>query len=625
MDRLNKILLPTASSARLEEAADVLQDRSPLWDADTNALYMKWNGELHQIVAKGALTVDGYNIVKDENSVVSLNPNIRVKTNTVTPLDGAVSFNDYIHIGSSNKDNNHIHLFCKESKEMSGFVSGEIFEYSPNVQSNYRFSIATNGQNTILGSSTFEEPGNIVRVVDYKDVYYGIMLPSDSDTELFFHGINTIPFELKADNILLNWSDPNLRIDIISSSSAIDGGSTGKPGIVMTVNMQSKISSTFEGAFSTSGFMYMDNLRKDETDPALKKAYDWRSLAGGWGQGKVGGKIWTWSTFGKQIHFVSPANTMLMERRGASSTSLSLWCNLKDYLEFTLNPRERVLINSHSLDWAETLKFIISTDDGIVLRETAPVGGTNVEVPPFSWINTSEQAITVRVAATSNYTLDSMYFETAEKSFEESVDRLPATGELGNPHTIKVIGDANATNLSDLGTKLRKQSVQIILDCSKMNLDASITEWTYASFEKASSLRKVILPSGINSISTGLFKGCLSLQNVTLPSTLTSLSGSATEGLLAFTSVDSISIPSSVTQIGVNLVKDSQLSEIYLEHEHWAAELANLFGTDSLAWGNGNYRIYAHQSFIDEAKAAKASWQNTGWVDPLTPDIFLPY
>lgn len=118
---------------------------------------------------------------------------------------------------------------------------------------------------------------------------------------------------------------------------------------------------------------------------------------------------------------------------------------------------------------------------------------------------------------------------------------------------------------------------------SSISLPKSLKKLKSSAFSGCTSLTNISLPEGVTTIENGVFNGCTALSNVSLPSTLKTIGADAFSGCRALRTIrlpeglqtiedsafsgnwfTTITIPSSVTEIGARAFYDSPYLEIVI-------------------------------------------------------------
>lgn len=192
---MQQILLPTATHAALSRATKDILNRSPLYDADTNKLYIKYDDVLNQVSA----SVDEKNIVFNDEGDISLNDNVQVNTATVFSDDQTLAYRSNVVFGHVTPDKNIIPLI-KISNMENGVISGMLYEKGT-FDASYHFSVSSSGKHYFRGaSSSFDTKARLVLLykTDSKDptnpniteAYLGVKFFGSVDSTIYFSGFD---------------------------------------------------------------------------------------------------------------------------------------------------------------------------------------------------------------------------------------------------------------------------------------------------------------------------------------------------------------------------------------------------------------------------------------------------
>ena len=185
---------------------------------------------------------------------------------------------------------------------------------------------------------------------------------------------------------------------------------------------------------------------------------------------------------------------------------------------------------------------------GVVITGTATVERDGVTL--FS--GTSEPTTVQQSGTVIRITLAEQYYGKIDGTVHYTKDDLlVAIGDASGSITIQLgplVENADLESSSVVGTvgdviESNSSLTTVSLDMSEASSVTSIGQDAFAR----TSLASVTIPSSMTSIGVNAFKGCTSLASVTIPSSVTSI------GEWAFsccTSLASVTIPSSVTRIG---------------------------------------------------------------------------
>ena len=234
----------------------------------------------------------------------------------------------------------------------------------------------------------------------------------------------------------------------------------------------------------------------------------------------------------------------------------------------------------------------------IILDLTGISGLTDEELSEFEAntkkVITLPEGETVEPDAFSNY----IFLSTVNCDVTNAAAAIKAcTGECSsaekNTLTVKVTGTAGSSFISDINSTLSADGVCTInLDLSEVT---GLTQIEEDAFTGTNTLESISLPASVTSIGAYAFYETY-LKSVTFAeeSQLTEIG----EAAFCETSIQTITVPSSVMQIGERAFKDSGLNSITFEEESSLESIGNsafenctnlntfIFGGTSTQWGN---------------------------------------
>ena len=109
-------------------------------------------------------------------------------------------------------------------------------------------------------------------------------------------------------------------------------------------------------------------------------------------------------------------------------------------------------------------------------------------------------------------------------------------------------------------TTIGQQAFQHCTSLTSLTLPSGVTSIEQSTFYNCTGLTgNLVLPSGVTSIGPSAFYNCSGLTSVTLPSRLATINQSA---FRACTGLTSLTLPSGVNNIGIDVFKDSGLTEL---------------------------------------------------------------
>lgn len=595
-DKINKILLPSSSSEKLEEATSQIPNRSPLYDVDDKQLYVKYDEELIPI---GKIAVDDYNIQFDADHRVKLNENITVKTVTVEPVASGIAYNASIDFGKQPAFRS-IRLICKKQSGNHGVIGGMIYEQGEGVDSVYHFMLTPSGSRSLSGATTYSEKAIFVQVTIKGDTakdpgtYLGIQFPANSKAQLYFNGFNTID---KDSLYIRDISEDDIgeKGVILPLSNVAD---TGSETLLLTVssNTQSTTKERWDFNASTefSTGTYSDYV-SSKRHAAVDVTGTTRSLSI-----PASGRAWRINvSASKNDSINSDAGNILFGARN----------NIQAYVD--LLPNEQISVLFYVSSVAERHCFLSEVTDSSdadptkwTLKQVADTQSNSTNIYFVEYNNSTSQTKKIAIGSTSNFYLGRVTIIEREATFLEQITNLPATGSKGAPHEVVFESGAfDTASFTDLAELCKSPGRLINLDLSKASVGTDLTDIIDNIFQRCYSLCKISLPQGINSIDSQMFNGCVNLTSVTFPEGLTALgdtkdtSANDENGMLTGTHVESVYLPKSIQTVQAGFAKNSMLSDIYISSDTYdPLTQSELFADSSLQEG---ISIHCKQTFLD--------------------------
>lgn len=187
---MQHLKIATSDKENLLSFADLLKNRSLLYDKESNRFYVKYDEELRQIFNE----VDDKNIVIkkiDGDEYISLAEDVVVKSTSVSP---DVKIHNYNGLLAENAvtDQKSIYLIMKTSESIKETFCGEICRFGSNVSEMYHISVSSNGKPSIVGSSGTTKPAEVKKVSFAGVEYYGIVFQDKMSSNLYFHGFSNV-------------------------------------------------------------------------------------------------------------------------------------------------------------------------------------------------------------------------------------------------------------------------------------------------------------------------------------------------------------------------------------------------------------------------------------------------
>ena len=187
---MQQLLIPTTDKSNLLNFAELLKNRSILYDKDSNAFYVKYDDDIKQVYNN----VDNKNIIIksiDGDDYVSLVDDVTVMSTSVSPADKVHNYNGLLAENAVTNQKS-IYLIMKTSESIKECFCGEIYRFGSSVSEMYHISVSSNSKPSIVGSSGTTKSAEVKKISFAGVEYYGLVFQDKLDSNLYFHGFSNV-------------------------------------------------------------------------------------------------------------------------------------------------------------------------------------------------------------------------------------------------------------------------------------------------------------------------------------------------------------------------------------------------------------------------------------------------
>jgi|GEM_PF-4676633 len=600
--QINKIKLPTTNLQSLSYAIAAVENNSPIWEKESEIMYMKKSGNGIPISSSNSYTRSLKSLYLAgiiTSSITSYPDESNIGAVYYLEVASTISSN-YIEAKSFlvfNGNANWIIIHCPDqnsiainsSKITSTTLVGAIEELADNLEAftgdeniTINNRVVSLNKNLKVEGIEVTPPGGETR---YGQIKLGEMT-LDRTILLLMKKVDNVT----AENYIQNFTNDGLTSSFftISGNLSTTHGSVTYNNLTLTTALKietaTSISFTitndatillvFGGDISAVGKkIKIDNIdcEIDSTQILTKKLLTGThtitkndSLNLFYVEvmikkiGLLGGEILEMS---KTFEILSHYNISISSTGGRAISGATTDADKANFLECTYNSIRYYGIKFPS----ENTKYVYFSGWKII--------PSSIEAPSYSSYDDSNISDIVNLTSEAD-TGTKTVIETVTSSTDiaSAISSLPNTGEDGTPHELIFSGTLTKQQIIDLANSLKNSDVQINVDLSNAYVAADITNWNETSglnhiFNECLSIRKMLLPHNILHIDGNCFSGCVFMREFTFNNEIISFSGNISsyqgmEGFFSSTRVTEITLPNSFVTFGNFAISNSNIKKI---------------------------------------------------------------
>lgn len=206
---MQQFLLSTVSLSlkdKIPTSINFPLDRSLVYIPEEKVIYIKKDNKIYPI---GRSTPDKDCINKNDNLELYLSDNIHNINTIIQPDNNCKAITKII--GTTTDSRKTIPLINGNSYDNS--ISGSIIRYGTNISETYEFTLNSNGNGIILGSSFTSIKAKLVKLTISNNIYYGLKFSDYGNASIHFRGYDNRKVNITND--ILNYSDEDISVEDI--------------------------------------------------------------------------------------------------------------------------------------------------------------------------------------------------------------------------------------------------------------------------------------------------------------------------------------------------------------------------------------------------------------------------